>query len=168
MKGLANPSCIYFQPPNEDRATMSKSSNPRAIITPKVEKCGWGHNCPICKNIENEEEDWNSNRNMQNIPCSQSTQQPLWQNLQAQTQNVQSPQNNPKAFDIPDRYSEKIKLQREWGEKMERLNKNITLTWFPSSELDSESDEEDDYRYEHKYKTLIWTIKNTKRLKFVV
>ena len=30
---------------------------------------------------------------------------------------------------------------------------------FSSSELDSESDEKENYKYEHKYKTLIWTIK---------
>ena len=37
---------------------------------------------------------------------------------------------------------------------MERLNAKYNLDHFSSSELDSDSDEED-YRYEHKYETLI-------------
>ena len=45
---------IMIEPQSQETATH------HAIITPKVEKCGWGPNCPICKNIENEEEDWNS------------------------------------------------------------------------------------------------------------
>ena len=39
---------IKIQPQSQEAAT------PHAIITPKVEKCGWGPNCPICKIIENE------------------------------------------------------------------------------------------------------------------
>ena len=30
--------------PNKDRATIPRSSTPHAIVTPKVEKCGWGPN----------------------------------------------------------------------------------------------------------------------------
>ena len=45
--------------------------------------------------------------------------------------------------------------RREWEEKIERLNEKYNLDCFSSSELDSESDEEGSYKYEHKYKTLI-------------
>ena len=38
---------------------------------------------------------------------------------------------------------------------MERLNKKYGLDYFSDAELDSESDEGVNYRYEHKYKTLI-------------
>ena len=59
-----------------------------------------------------------------------------------------------KTFDVPDRYSEQVRLCKEWDRKMERFNKKYNLDCFSSSELDSESDGED-YRYVHKYKTLI-------------
>ena len=41
---------------------------PCAMVMPKqaTEKCSWGLHCPICKNEEEHEEDWDSN--MQNQP----------------------------------------------------------------------------------------------------
>ena len=69
--------------------------------------------------------------------------------------NAQHPQNNPKAFDVPGKYSKQIRLHREWEEKMERLNEKYSPDCFSTSRLDSESDEGEDYRYEHKYETLI-------------
>ena len=38
---------------------------------------------------------------------------------------------------------------------MEKLNEKYGLDYFSDSELDSELDEGENYRYEHKYKTLI-------------
>ena len=38
---------------------------------------------------------------------------------------------------------------------MERLNEKYGLDYFSSPELDSESDEGEDYRYEHNYEMLI-------------
>ena len=38
---------------------------------------------------------------------------------------------------------------------MERLNEKYSLDYFSNSELDSELDEGKNYRYEHKYETLI-------------
>ena len=38
---------------------------------------------------------------------------------------------------------------------MERLNEKYKLDCFSSSELDSESDEGEDYRHNHKYEPLI-------------
>ena len=52
-----------------------------------------------------------------------------------------------------------MRLQREWEGKIETLNKKYNLDFFSSSTLDSEFDEEENYKYEHKYETLIWTIK---------
>ena len=40
-------------------------------------------------------------------------------------------------------------------EKMERLNEKYNLDCSSGSELDSESDEGEDYRYKHNYKRLI-------------
>ena len=42
---------------------------------------------------------------------------------------------------------------------MERLNEKYNLDCFSSSELNSESDEGEQYHYEYGYKTLIWKVK---------
>ena len=58
----------------------------------------------------------------------------------------QSPWYSP-SYDIPDRFSQKYKLEKEWNERMEHLNDKYNLHYYSSSELESES--------EHKYETLI-------------
>ena len=70
-----------------------------------------------------------------------------------QPQNFQNSQSQ--TLDVPDRYSDQIRLHREWEEKLERLNNKYGLNYFSDSELDPESDEGEEYRYEHKYETLI-------------
>ena len=69
-------------------------------IMPVEEKCTWGPHCPICKKEEEEgTEDWNGDR------------------LENQQRNhyPQNPQH-PQTCDVPDRYSEQIRLRREWDE----------------------------------------------------
>ena len=73
-----------------------------------------------------------------------------------QIQNVQHTQSQP--FYVPDRYLEQMRLCREWEEEMARLNGKYGLDCSSASELDSESDKGEDYRYEHKYETLMWII----------
>ena len=83
---------------------------------------------------------------------------------QAQVQNSQHTQDykvprNPQptqtqSFDVPDHYAEQIQLRREWEKKMEWLNEKYRLDCFSDSELDSESDEGENYRYKHQYETL--------------
>ena len=74
-------------------------------------------------------------------------------------QNYQKPQDFQcswsQTLDVPDRYSNQLKLHREWEEKMEMLNDKYGLDCFSDSELDSESDEGEEYRYKHKYEMLI-------------
>ena len=48
------------------------------------------------------------------------------------------------------------KAKQQWEEEMERLNSKYNLNCYSDSELDSESDEEEQYHYEHGYETLIW------------
>ena len=71
-----------------------------------------------------------------------------------QTQNYQQPPNfkhsQSQTFDVPDRYSNQLRLCREWKEKMGRLNDKYGLDCFSDSKLDSESDEGEEYRYEHR------------------
>ena len=59
-------------------------------------------------------------------------------------QNLQHPQN----CDVPDMYSQQIRLQQEWNGKMECLNEKYNLDYYSSSESYS------DFEQEHKYKTL--------------
>ena len=147
------------KPPIKIELQTQEQVTPSTTAAPKAEKCGWGPNCPFCKNAE---EDWDSDHQkqfQQNVPCTQP-QQPQMQGLQCpQTQNYQKPQNfqcsQSQAFHVPDRYSNQLKLHREWEEKVERLNDKYGVDCFSDSELDSESDEGDEYRYEHKYAMLI-------------
>ena len=60
----------------------------------------------------------------------------------------QSPLYSP-SYDIPDRFSQQLKLEREWNKRMEQLNDKYNLDYYSSSESDSESE------LEHKYETLI-------------
>ena len=106
---------IKLEPPNQE--------------TPKIEKCGWGQDCPFCKKEKEEKhsnhQDKSQQKNIQQKPTIPQT---------SQSTQVQS-------FDIPDRYVEQIHLRKEWEKKMERLNEKYNLNCFLSSELDSESDE---------------------------
>ena len=47
------------------------------------------------------------------------------------------------------------KMRPQWEEEIERLNTKYNLDCFSDSELDSESDEGEQYQYEHGYETLI-------------
>ena len=47
------------------------------------------------------------------------------------------------------------KMRQQWEEEMERLNTKYNLGCFSDSELDSESDEGEQYQYKHGYETLI-------------
>ena len=53
------------------------------------------------------------------------------------------------SFDVPDRYSEQIRLRKEWDEKMEHLNERYCLEYYSSSESNS------NFELEHKYETLV-------------
>ena len=90
--------------PSPQTMVLNKPMNKR----PAEEKCTRGPHCPICTE-EEDTEDWNDDRqeNQQRTHYPQNTQQ-------------------PQAYDIPDRFSQQIKLDKEWNEKFEHLNKNIT------------------------------------------
>ena len=47
------------------------------------------------------------------------------------------------------------KAKQQWEEEMERLNSKYNLDCYSDSELDLESDEGEQYCYEHGYETLI-------------
>ena len=73
-----------------------------------------------------------------------------------QALNYQKSQmSNSKTFDVSNQYPGQLKLHTQWEEEMERLNTKNNLDCFSDSELDSESDKGEEYKYEHNYKTLI-------------
>ena len=46
-------------------------------------------------------------------------------------------------------------MRQQWEAEMERLNSNYNLDCFSDSKMNSESDEGEQYEYEHRYATLI-------------
>ena len=74
-----------------------------------------------------------------------------------QTLNYQKSQNlqKPNQETQIDRYPSQTKTQKQWEAEMEKLNNKYNLDCFSDSELDSESDEGKQYKYEHGYETLI-------------
>ena len=94
----------------------------------KVEKCGWGLDCPFCKSQKKEEESKQQQKPSPNVPRPQA--------------------KRPNTLSLS-------KTKQQWEAEMERLNSKYNLDSFSDSELDSESDEGEQYQYEHRYKTLI-------------
>ena len=158
--------------PTKIEPQAQEQSIPSAAALLKAEGCRWGLNCPICKNIE---EDWDGehqkqfHQNTKNTQIQEAQQQkdspqiqdaPQAQNSQcSQNQNYQVPQNFKctwmQSFNIPDGYAKQIHLRREWEVKMEKLNEKYGLEYFSDSELDSESDEGKNYKYEHTFEAPI-------------
>ena len=54
-----------------------------------------------------------------------------------------------------DKYPSQTKICQQWEVEMARLNTKYNLDCFSDSELDLESDEGEEYKYEHGYETLI-------------
>ena len=135
-------------PPANDTVTAT-IPKPSITIEPQVpsttvsrpEWCGWGQNCPICKNVvdENGDDDnlqdqsqqANKNTQIKDMPqmnLVQNEKQTLVQNVQHH-QNHQGMQNSQPAWTLLnalDKYMEQAHLQEEeWKKKMERLNEKI-------------------------------------------
>ena len=124
----------YLVTENKKEETTIDTANPPPKYKPKAEeqatiqkeeKCGWGPDCPFYKSQKKEGED-------------QQQQKPL-PKLQAK---------RPKSLSL-------TKRRQQWEVEMERLNTKYNLDCFLDSELDSESNEGEQYQYEHGYETLI-------------
>ena len=95
----------------------------------KAEKCGWGPDCPFCKVQKKEEEETKQQQKLSpNLPKPQA--------------------KRPNTLSLN-------KTRQQWEAEMEGLNSKYNLDCFLDSELDSESDEGEQYQYEHGYETLI-------------
>ena len=143
----------WLLPPNYlDNANENKTENEHKISTnvtsprppiqeeePKIneqstEKCSWGPDCPFCKSQEKKEE-----------------QNKIQQQKMSPKLKLQKPQaRRPKTLNL-----NMTKAKQQWEAEMERLNSKYNLDCFSDSELDSESDEGEQYHYEHGYETLI-------------
>ena len=91
----------------------------------KEQKCGWDPNCPFCKS----------------------------QKKNGENQQQQKPLPKPQAR-RPNTLS-LTKMRQQWEAEMERLNSKYNLDCFSDSKLDSESDDGEQYQYEHRYETLL-------------
>ena len=137
----------YLPSENKDENATSITS-PRPPIEEEesktneqsLEKCRWGTDCPFCKSQEKGKEE-------------DKTQQQLKASPQSKLQKPQARQ--PKTLSLNDKYPKKTRAKQEWEEEMERLYEKYNLNCFSSSELDSESDEGEQYCYEHGYETLM-------------
>ena len=118
---------------------MTGATNPKISIKeeePKTneqssEKCGWGPGCPFCKFQEQREEQGKAQQQKMSPKPKQQARRPKTLNLNM------------------------TKAKQQWEEEMERLNSKYNLNCYSDSELDSESDEGEQYCYEHGYETLI-------------
>ena len=140
----------WLLPPNyQDNGKENKTENELKAVTnvtsPKpqtkeeefktgeqpTEKCSWGPGCPFCKYQEQKEE--------------QGKMQP-----QKLSPNAKQQSTRPKTLSL-----NMTKAKQQWEEEMERLNSKYNLDCYSDSELDLESDEGEQYCYEHGYETLI-------------
>ena len=97
--------------------------------SPKAEKYGWDPDCPFCKSQKKEREE------------SKQQQKP--------SPDIPRPQaKRPNAFSLS-------KTKQQWEVEMETLNSKHNLDCFSVSELDSESNEGEQYQYGLGYETLI-------------
>ena len=129
--------CKENKTENELKAAMNITS-PKLQIKEEsrtseqpTEKCGWGPGCPFCKSQEHKEE--------------QGKMQ-----LQKLSPKAKHQATRPKTLSM-----NMTKAKQQWEEEMERLNSKYNLNCYSNSELDSESDKGEQYRYEHGYETLI-------------
>ena len=127
-------------------ASENKSENVTGITSPRppikeeelrtnkqsLEKCRWGPSCPFCKSQEKGKEE-------------DKTPQQLKASPQSKLQKPQA--RRPKTLSLNDKYPNKTRAKQQWEEEMERLNEKYNLDCFLSSELDSKSDEGEQYHY---------------------
>ena len=124
---------IKIEPKPEEHPTNS----------PIVEKCRGGPNCPFCKNIE----DWDSNHQKELQQRSQPQVQ-MPQSQCPQTLNYQKPQkSSSKTVYVSNWYPSQLKLCKPMGRGNAEAQYQVQSRLFSDSELDSESDKGEEYKY---------------------
>ena len=89
----------WLLPPNYLNNNRKNANSPKSPIkeepkTGEQEKCGWGPNCPLCKNQEKEDWDGKHQSQLQKVPPPPEVQQP--QARCPQNLNYQKPQSTQK------------------------------------------------------------------------
>ena len=115
------------------KSSIKEEEGPR-VNEQSTEKCSWGPDCPFCKSQEKKEE-------QNKIQQQKISPKPKLQKPQARRPNTLN-------LNI-------TRAKQQWETEMERLNSKYNLDCFSDLELDSESDEGEQYHYEHGYETLI-------------
>ena len=127
-----------------DNVNKNENKNVTSITSPKppikeeepkvneqsAKKCRWGPDCLFCKNQEKEKEE--NKTQQQKMPPQPKVQKP-----QAR---------RPKTLNLADRFPSQSKIKQQWEAEMERLNSKYNPDCYSDSELDSESDEGEQYR----------------------
>ena len=85
---------------------------------------------------------------------ARSTKTPSKTSSNPELSEAQSSQKSNQETQI-DKYQSQTKICKQWEAEMESLNTKYNLDCFSDSELDLESDEGEQYKYEHGYETLI-------------
>ena len=140
---LLSQNYLFSENKNE---SMTSDTNPRPPIKEEEPKTNeqslekMGTRLPLCKSQEKGKEE-------------DKTQQQLKASPQSKLQKPQA--RPPKTLSLNDKYPNKTRAKQQWEEEMERLNEKYNLDCFLISELGSESDEGEQYHYEHDYETLI-------------
>ena len=124
---------------NHKNATSLKSPIKEGSKPGGQEKCGWGPNCPFCKNQEKEDWDGKHQSQLQKVPPLPEVQRP--QVRHPQNLNYQKHQSTQKSTQETQLGKYPSQAKRQWEAEMERLNSKCNLDCFSDSELDSESDE---------------------------
>ena len=113
------------RPPLKEEPKMEEQAT-----SPKAEKCGWGPDCPFCKSQKKEEENKQQQKPSPNVPRPHA--------------------KRPNTLIL-----NMTKTKQQCEAEMERLNSKYNLDCFSDSELDSESDDGEQYQYKHQYEILI-------------
>ena len=128
----------------------------QSIISQKAEKYGWRPNFSSSRIRKSKIGMANTKTNFNR----KKTPQPEVQRPQArcpQTLNYQKLQDTQKSnqeIQI-DKYPSQAKICKQWEAEMEKLNSKYNLDCFSDSELDLESEEGNQYKYEYGYETFI-------------
>ena len=128
----------YLNNDNKDMTGVTSPKTPikeepkieeQSFTSPRTDKCGWGPNCPFCKN-QKKGEDWDDNHQkqlqQQTLP-QQEIQMP--QARWPQTLSYLGPQNFQKfKHETSDgQYLSQSKICKQWEAEMQRLNAKYNL-----------------------------------------
>ena len=112
-----------------------------------------GTKLSLLQNQEKEDWDGKHQSQLQKAPTPPEVQRP--QVRHPQNLNYQNPQSTQKSTQETQLDKYPTQAKRQLGAEMERPNSKYNLDCFSDSELDSESDEREQYQYQHGYETLI-------------